>query len=61
MIGEIDKAETRVLWIGTSLSDKHLDVKKLSLKTNTIVKKVKAFTIVAEDGKYKPEKNNNII
>ena len=56
---ETDNVGSResVLWIGTSLSDQHLDAKKLSLKTNTNVKKVSAFTIVAEDGKYKAEKN----
>ena len=46
-----------ILWIGTSLSDQHLDVNMLSLKTNTEVKKVKAFTIVSVDGKYDPKKN----
>ena len=51
------KTKENVLWIGTSLSDQHLDAKKLSVKTNTNVKKIKAFTIVAEDGKYKPEMN----
>ena len=52
----VKKSES-ILWIGTSLSDQHLDAKKLSMKTNTNVKKVKAFTIFAEDGKYNPEKN----
>ena len=46
-----------VLWIGTSLSNEHLDERKASLKTNTNVKKAKAFTVVRKDGKYNPDLN----
>ena len=46
-----------ILWVGTSLSCQHLNIEKLALKTNTDIKKVKAFTIVKKDGKYNPELN----
>ena len=52
-----DKTEQNVLWVGTSLSNQHLDAQKVSLKTNVKVKKVKAYTIVSKDGKYNPKLN----
>jgi hypothetical protein len=48
--------EPKVLWVGTSISDQHLDQSALEMKTNTKVDKLKAFTITREEGK----KNKNL-
>ena len=40
-----------VLWVGTSISDQHLDVTNLLKNYNVNVDKLKAFTITREDGR----------
>ena len=53
---EIKPEEPKVLWVGTSLSDQHLDQSILEEKTKTKVDKLKAFTITRSEGK----KNKNL-
>ena len=54
---EEKKEEHRTLWVGTSLSDQHLDVPQLENKTGGKVDKLKAFTITRNEGKKNPNLN----
>ena len=49
--------EPAILWVGTSLSDQHLDVRVLEKKTGMKVDKLKSFTITRADGKMNPNIN----
>ena len=49
--------EPSILWVGTSLSDQHLDVTELEKKSASKVDKVKSFTITRSDGKINPNSN----
>ena len=53
---QVTAHKTKILWVGTSINDQHLQANKLEEKVDAKVDKLKAFTITRKEGR----KNSNL-
>ena len=59
---EVDfRYPAKLVWCGTSLSNRYLDEQEVSRETRFQVKKVQAFTVSPENAKRRPELNVSFV